>query len=238
MNKERLVGFLMIGLVIVIVVMYLSNRTGTQHLEDENEALQSQLDAAEESLEEDTTDSAVNESVTSIENDNAEENQNASNETNNNNTSSEALQSEIETYDTFVSEFIDTLMNYDDQKAKNEKLTQMTNESAQTYLKENYYILDDGQDISDIEDGEHEEGDFEPLEIDMDITSLDTYYTYSNNGVDVIALYQADTEAGDENFSGNYILKGTTSRENGEVKFDNITSVTSINDPNVNELYD
>lgn len=244
MNKERLVGIIMVGLVIVIIIMYLSNRTSTQNLEDENAALQSQLDAADENAEEDTTDSTENESVTSTEiedtdvSENTDENQSESQESNNNDNSSDALQSEIETYDTFVAEFIDTLMKYDNQEAKNDQLTQMTNESAETYLKENYYILGDGQDISDVEEGEHAEGDFEPLEIEMGVTSLDTYYTYTNNGVEVVAMYQADTEAGDDSFSGNYILKGTTSQEDGEIKFDNISSIVSINDPNADELYD
>lgn len=235
MNKERLVGFIMVGLVIVIVIMYLSNRTTAQKLEDENEELKSQLEEEQTSTEVNNSSSSFNEAGTALE---TEDTQNTSQETASGDNSSDVLRSEIESYDTFVSEFADILTSYDDQEEKNEQLNDMTTESAQTYLKENYYILDDDQDISDVEDGEHAEGDFEPLEIDMDITSLDAYYTYSNNGVEVIAMYQTNTEAGDENFSGNYILKGTINEVDGDIKFDTITSIVSINDPNADELYD
>lgn len=235
MNKERLVGFIMIGLVIVIVVMYLSNRTTAQKLENENNELKSQLEEEQTNTEIDTSSPSFNEAGTSSD---TENNQTTSQETASIENSGEALRSEIESYDTFVSEFVDILTSYDNQEEKNEQLQEMTTDSAQTYLEENYYILDDNQDISDVEDGEHAEGDFEPLEIDMDITSLDAYYSYSNNGVKVIAMYQTNTEAGDENFSGNYILKGAVNEVDGEIKFKTITSIVSINDPNADKLYD
>lgn len=231
MNRDRLIGFIMIGLVIVIIVMYVSNRTGNQQLESENEALRSDLEERQAKIDSNSSESSNEEA-------DAESTQSPTSNTINIEDSSELIQEEIETYDTFITDFIDTLMSYDDQEAKNEQLTQMTTESAQTYLKENYYILEDGQEISEGDHGEHTEGDFEPLEMDMEIASLDTYYTYTNNKIEVVTLYQMNTEAGDEKFSGNYILKGTLTEVDGEIKFDTITSVVAINNPNADELYD
>lgn len=231
MNKDRLIGFIMVGLVIVIIIMYVSNRTGNQQLESENEALRSDLEEAQAKTESNSSESSNEEA------DNESTQSSTSNPVNIED-SSELIQKEIETYDTFITDFIDTLMSYDDQESKNEKLTQMTNESAQTYLKENYYILENGQEIAESDHGEHTESDFEPLEMDMEIASLDTYYTYTNNKIEVVTLYQMNTEAGDEKFSGNYILKGTLTEIDGEIKFDTITSVVAINDPNAEELYD
>lgn len=231
MNKDRLIGFIMVGLVIVIIIMYVSNRTGNQQLESENEALRSDLEEAQAK-----TDS--NSSESSNEETNTESTQSLTANPINIEDSSELIQKEIETYDTFITDFIDTLMSYDDQEAKNKKLTQMTTESAQTYLKENYYILEDGQEISESDHGEHTEGDFEPLEMDMEIASLDTYYTYTNNKIEVVALYQMNTEAGDENFSGNYILKGTLSDTDDGIQFNDITSIASVNDPNADNLFE
>jgi len=231
MNKDRLIGFIRVGLVIVIIIMYVSNRTDNQHLESEIEALRADLEETQAKTDSNSSESSNEEAdtkSTQISTSNPVDIED----------SSELIQKEIETYDTFITDFIDTLMSYDDQEAKNEKLTQMTTESAQTYLKENYYILKDGQEISESDHGEHTEGDFEPLEMDMEIASLDTYYTYTNNKIEVVTLYQMNTEAGDEKFSGNYILKGTLTEVDGDIKFDKITSVVAINDPNAKELYD
>ena len=74
--------------------------------------------------------------------------------------------------------------------------------------------------------------------MDMEIGSLDTYYTYTNNRIEVVALYQMNTEAGDENFSGNYILKGTLSDTDDGIQFNDITSIASVNDPNADNLFE
>ncbi|WP_020006623.1 hypothetical protein [Salinicoccus albus] len=234
MSRDRLIGFIIVGLVIAIIILFIFNRTNSQQLENENAELQSKLEEAQ--AKESSNQNA----------DNPEDTENAENPTGEGGTSdsidienqSELIQSELETYDTFVSDFVDILMSYDDQKSKNEQLTNMTNESAQTYLKENYYILEDGQEVSEDEAGTHAEGDFEPLEMDMSIASIDTYYTYNNNNIEVVALYQTNTVADDEDFSGNYVLKGTLTKENGEIKFDTINSIVAINDPNAEELYE
>ena len=236
MNRDRLVGFIMVGLVFGIIMMFIFNRTNTQQLEAENTELQSKLEDAQAS--ESTNENAQQSKEMETENaENTSEESETSGAIDIEN-QSERIQSELDTYDTFISDFVDTLMSYDDQTAKNEQLTNMTNESAQTYLKENYYILEDGQEISDAESGTHAEGDFEPLEMDMSIVSIDTYYTYNNNNIEVVALYKTNTEADDEEFTGNYVLKGTLTQADGEIKFDTIHSVVAINDPNAEQLYE
>src|SRR5699024_4392738 len=143
MSRDRLIGFIIVGLVIAIIILFIFNRTNSQQLENENAELQSKLEEAQ--AKESSNQNA----------DNPEDTENAENPTGEGGTSdsidienqSELIQSELETYDTFVSDFVDILMSYDDQKSKNEQLTNMTNESAQTYLKENYYILEDGQEV-------------------------------------------------------------------------------------------
>lgn len=239
MNKDRLIGILMIGLIIIIILMYFFNSTNEKKIESENEELKSMLEK-ERKDSEDNSSTSTEDKNNSEEEGTSLEREKQNKETNeiNINDAGQLINNELSTYDKFVEEFITTLNIYDDQETKNELLYSMTNEEVQTYLKENYYILESSEQIeSDDEHGTHAEGDFEPLEMDMDLSSIQSYYTYSNNEVEVVTLYKMNTTAGEEKFSGNYILKGSLINENGEIKFNTIDSIVAINDPNAEELY-
>lgn len=229
MNRDRLIGVIMIGLILLIVIMFLSHRMNIEQLENQNATLESELENEQAKAEESTTDDAEEHTVEESENDSEETNVDFSNE---------ALLEEVEAYDNFVSNFVDVLMNFEAQEEKNLELKDMTAESAQTYLEENYFIIEDNQDITDAEEGERMEGDFEKLEVDMTVDYLDTYYMYKDNNIEVVALYQVETSAGDENFSGNYILKGTLSDADDGIQFNDITSIASVNDPNADNLFE
>lgn len=229
MNRDRLIGVIMIGLILLIVIMFLSHRMNIEQLENQNATLESELENEQAKAEESTIDDEEGQQLEESENDSEETNVDFSNE---------ALLEEVESYDNFVSNFVDVLMNFEAQEEKNLELKNMTDESAQTYLEENYFIIEDNQDITDAEDGERTEGDFEKLEVDMTVDYLDTYYMYRDNNIEVVALYQVETSAGDENFSGNYILKGTLSDTDDGIQFNDITSIASVNDPNADNLFE
>lgn len=227
MNKDRLIGGIMIGLVLMIIAMYFINSTSDKKIENENEELKALLN---EEREKNEKEEKVATGTSSKERETSNEEIENPDEINAN--------TEIDSYDEFIEDFINTLNIYDDQKTKNEALAAMTSGVAQTYLKENYYILEDGEQIEDNHDhGTHAEGDFEPLEMDMELTSLQSYYTVFNNRIEVIALYRLNTTAGEENFSGNYVLKGTLIEEDGATKFETLDSIVAINDPNASELF-
>lgn len=242
MNKDRLVGAIMIGLVLIIIGMYFLNSTNDKKVENENEELKALLNEEREKNERETT-SSTEETEGNNEEEERNETEDPSNETIesseiDSNNAGELISSELNSYDAFIEDFINTLNIYDDQEMKNEKLTSMTGEKAQTYLKENYYILEDGEQVENNEDhGTHAEGDFEPLEMDMELASMESYYTYVDNKIEVIALYRLNTTAGEEKFSGNYVLNGTLTKEDGEMKFETIDSIVAINDPNASELF-
>lgn len=238
MNKDRLIGIIMIGLIIIIILMYFFNSTNEKKIENENEELKSMLEREREVSEENpstsTEDSNNSEEDTSIENENKDEEKTEINV----NDAGKLISTELDTYDKFIEEFITTLNIYDDQETKNELLYSMSNEEVQAYLKENYYILESSEQTEDDDNhGTHAEGDFEPLEMDMELSSIQSYYTYTNNEIQVVTLYKMNTTAGEEKFSGNYILKGSLTNDNGEIKFNTIDSIVSINDPNAEELY-
>lgn len=238
MDRQRLIGVIMIVLVVVIIMMVFFGGTNEERLENENAELRTLLENEREN------------------NDASDEETQADNQTENdvdesapaNNQSSDAgelLANEITTYDEFMEDFVTTLNIYDNQEQKNETLLSMTNTQAQNYLKENYFILEDGEQVAADEDDEdseeehtHAEGGFEPLEMEMELNTMQSYYTYSNNQVEVVSLYRVDTEADDENFSGNYIFKGTLSNDNGNIMIGSIDSIIAISDPNANDLYD
>lgn len=239
MNKDRLIGMLMIGLIIIIILMYFFNNTNEKKIESENEELKSILERERE-VREDNSSTSKEENNNSEEQNNSieSENQNEQKDEININDAGELINNELSTFDEFIEEFITTLNIYDDQETKNELLYSMTNEEVQTYLKENYYILESSEQVEgDDEHGTHAEGDFEPLEMDMELSSIQSYYTYTNNEIEVVTLYKMNTTAGEEKFSGNYILKGSLINENGEIKFNTIDSIVAINDPNAEELY-
>lgn len=229
MNRNRLIGVIMIGLILLIVIMFLSHRMNIEQLENQNATLESELENEQSKAEGSTTDDSEEHTVEESENDSGEKNVDFSNET---------LLEEVEAYDNFISNFVDVLMNFEAQEEKNLELKDMTAESAQTYLEENYFIIEDNQDMSDAEEGERMEGDFEKLEVDMTVDYLDTYYMYKDNNIEVVAFYQVETSAGDENFSGNYILKGTLSDADDGIQFNDITSIASVTDPNADNLFE
>lgn len=241
MNKDRLIGILMIGLIIIIIMMYFFNSTNEKKIENENEELKSMLEKSREDNE-DRKQTSTDETNNNIEDDTSEESESQSQKNKdteiNVDDAGELINNELGNYDEFIEEFITTLNIYDDQETKNELLYSMTNEKVQTYLKENYYILENSEQLEDAHNhGDHTEGDFEPLEMDMDLSSIKSYYTYTNNNIEVVTLYKMNTTAGDEKFSGNYVLKGSLTNENGEIKFNRIDSIVAINDPNAEELY-
>ena len=227
----------MIALVAVIIVMVFFGGTNEERLENENAELRTLLENERENNDATDEDTQTNEQTESDENETTPVN-------NQGGDSSEILVNEIASYDDFMEDFVTTLNIYDDQEQKNETLLSMTNTQAQNYLRENYYILEDGEQVdaddeeSEEEEHTHAEGGFEPLEMEMELNTIQSYYTYSNNQVEVVSLYRVDTTAGDENFSGNYIFKGTLSNENDNIIIDSIDSIIAISDPNANDLYD
>ena len=238
MDRQRLIGLIMIVLVAVIIVMVFFGGTNEERLENENAELRTLLENEREN--DNTTDeeTQADEPAENDENETTPDN-------NQGGDSSELLANEVATYDNFMEDFVTTLNIYDDQEQKNESLLSMTDTQAQNYLRENYFILEDGEQVDADENDEdseeahtHAEGGFEPLEMEMELNRIQSYYTYSNNQVEVVSLYRVDTEADDENFSGNYIFKGTLSNDNGNIIVDSIDSIIAISDPNANDLYD
>lgn len=228
----------MIALVFVIIVMVFFGGKNEEQLENENAELRTLLENERENNDaSDEETQADNQTENDVDESTPANNQSSD--------ASELLANEITTYDEFMEDFVTTLNIYDNQEQKNETLLSMTNTQAQNYLKENYFILEDGEQVAADEDDEdseeehtHAEGGFEPLEMEMELNTMQSYYTYSNNQVEVVSLYRVDTEADDENFSGNYIFKGTLSNDNGNIMIDSIDSIIAISDPNANDLYD
>ena len=228
----------MIALVFVIIVMVFFGGKNEEQLENENAELRTLLENERENNDaSDEETQADNQTENDVDESTPANNQSSD--------ASELLANEITTYDEFMEDFVTTLNIYDNQEQKNETLLSMTNTQAQNYLKENYFILEDGEQVAADEDDEdseeehtHAEGGFEPLEMEMELNTMQSYYTYSNNQVEVVSLYRVDTEANDENFSGNYIFKGTLSNDNGNIMIDSIDSIIAISDPNANDLYD
>jgi len=238
LDRQRLIGLIMIALVAVIIVMVFFGGTNEERLENENAELRTLLENERENNNTTDEDTQTNEQTENDENETTPVNNQGGN-------SSEKLVNEIASYDDFMEDFVTTLNIYDDQEQKNETLLSMTNTQAQNYLRENYFILEDGEQVEADEDDQeseeehtHAEGGFEPLEMEMELNTIQSYYTYSNNQVEVVSLYRVDTTADDENFSGNYFFKGTLSNENGNIIVDSIDSIIAINDPNTNDLYD
>lgn len=238
MDRQRLIGLIMIALVFVIIVMVFFGGKNEEQLENENAELRTLLENERENNDaSDEETQADNQTENDVDESTPANNQSSD--------ASELLANEITTYDEFMEDFVTTLNIYDNQEQKNETLLSMTNTQAQNYLKENYFILEDGEQVAADEDDEdseeehtHAEGGFEPLEMEMELNTMQSYYTYSNNQVEVVSLYRVDTEANDENFSGNYIFKGTLSNDNGNIMIDSIDSIIAISDPNANDLYD
>lgn len=228
MNRDRFIGVIMIGLVALIIFMYFSYSKKEENIEQENAELRNMIDQKRvENVDEEQYESEEKLQSDEVEIDN---------------TNGIALiNKEIKSYDKFIEDFINTLNISEDQNNKNKLLKEMSTEEAQVYLRENYYILDQEEIDDDTEGGEahdaHTEGNYEPLEMDMELSNLNSYYTFDAGAINVLSIYSVNTTAGDENFSGNYILKGTITSEDGKFKFNKIDSIVGVNEPSSDEIF-
>lgn len=224
MNKERMTGFIMLALLIIITVVYFVFSGQVKTLEAENERLRDAIVEAEDTKKFSTTEDEIVEKES---------------QTDSKQYHSEA---ELEKYNLFMETFIEEIFTNQDVDAQKEQLEQMTSEAAYQYLEENYYVLENAE-ASDYAhdheaDGKLTEGEYEAYELNSELNHIQTFYTATENSIETLTLFQLMTNAEEETFTGNFVIKGElTSDDENNIVFDSIESITSLNDPNSEALF-
>ena len=247
MKKEKMIGFIMLALVIAITGLYFIFNGQVKNLEDENSRLREAVATNEseknfstteneESNNEKDTENETNESIQE------EETTDESSESNTETVDDSTLQNglnQLNEYDEFISSFINQIFASNDVEEQRTQLNEMTTDNAYQYLLENYYVLGeiDENEFSDAPEGTAMEGSYESLELDAEVRSLQTFYTFNGESIETIALFQLVTDAGEETFSGNFILNADIAQTENGLQITNVKSITAFNEPNADQLF-
>lgn len=247
MKKEKMIGFIMLALVIAITGLYFIFNGQVKNLEDENSRLREAVATNEseknfstteneESNNEKDTENETNESIQE------EETTDESSESNTETVDDSTLQNglnQLNEYDEFISSFINQIFASNDVEEQRTQLNEMTTENAYQYLVENYYVLGeiDENEFSDAPEGTAMEGSYESLELDAEVRSLQTFYTFNGESIETIALFQLVTDAGEDTFSGNFILNADIAQTENGLQITNVKSITAFNEPNADQLF-
>ena len=247
MKKEKMIGFIMLALVIAITGLYFIFNGQVKNLEDENSRLREAVATNESEKNFSTTENEESNNETDIENENSESIQeeetiDESSESNTEIVDESTLQSglnQLNEYDEFISSFINQIFASNDVEEQRTQLNEMTTDNAYQYLVENYYVLGeiDENEFSGAPEGTAMEGSYESLELDAEVRSLQTFYTFNGEGVEAIALFQLVTDAGEDTFSGNFILNADIEQTENGLQITNIKSITAFNEPNADQLF-
>lgn len=247
MKKEKMIGFIMLALVIAITGLYFIFNGQVKNLEDENSRLREAVATNEseknfstteneESNNEKDTENETNESIQE------EETTDESSESNTETVDDSTLQNglnQLNEYDEFISSFINQIFASNDVEEQRTQLNEMTTDNAYQYLVENYYVLGeiDENEFSDAPEGTAMEGSYESLELDAEVRSLQTFYTFNGESIETIALFQLVTDAGEDTFSGNFILNADIAQTENGLQITNVKSITAFNEPNADQLF-
>lgn len=248
MKKEKMIGFIMLALVIAITGLYFIFNGQVKNLEDENSRLREAISTNESEKNFSTTENEESNSNESVDIEDSETNQQeeatdgTSEESNSEIIEDSTLQSglnQLNDYDEYISSFINHIFASDDVEEQRTQLNEMTSENAYQYLVENYYVLEeiDEDEFSDAPEGTAMEGSYETLELDAEVRSLQTFYTFNGESIETVALFQLVTDAGEDTFSGNFILNADIAQTENGLQITNIKSITAFNEPNADQLF-
>lgn len=246
MDRDRLQGIIMIGCVIFSIVIYLFMNSQVNSLEQENEEISNQLSEArsnnQSNNESNSNDIPSNDNTNNEDNSSTEENESTTeSETNDESASTnEPSETNEEAYDEVIDNLLNTIYTVDDMEQREGQLEPITTENSNQYLRENYFLLTEEdletmQESSDVDS--QEEGGFEPYELEMEVTNTQKYYKTNNGQTEFVTMFQLITQTEDDNFSGNFVFKGTIEEDESDIKVDEIQSITPLNDPNSNDLF-
>lgn len=248
MKKEKMIGFIMLALVIAITGLYFIFNGQVKNLEDENSRLREAVATNESEKNFSTTENEESNKETDTENENSEsiqeeETTDESSESNTETVDESTLQSglnQLNEYDEFISLFINQIFASNDVEEQRTQLNEMTTDNAYQYLVENYYVLGeiDENEFSDAPEGTAMEGSYESLELDAEVRSLQTFYTFNGDSIETIALFQLVTDAGEDTFSGNFILNADIAQTENGLEVTNIKSINAFNEPNADQLFE
>lgn len=248
MKKEKMIGFIMLALVIAITGLYFIFNGQVKNLEDENSRLREAVATNESEKNFSTTENEQSNSDNTTENESNESNQEETTTEENSESNVETvddstLQSglnQLNEYDEFISSFINQIFASNDVEEQRTQLNEMTSDNAYQYLVENYYVLGeiDENEFSDAPEGTAMEGSYESLELDAEVRSLQTFYTFNGDSIEAIALFQLVTDAGEDTFSGNFILNADITQTENGLEVTNIKSINAFNEPNADQLFE
>jgi len=134
----------------------------------------------------------------------------------------------------FTEDFIKTLNDNSDIENTNERSKSYTTGQAQDYLIENFYIHE-GNKISTegVENKKNKdvtEG-YIQKEVSIDTENIRTYIKETGeNEAEGISTYQTVSYIGEDSTVGNFILKASYVRDDGEWKINKISSIAPVSD--------
>lgn len=237
MNKERMIGFMMLALLIVITIVYFVFSSEVKNLEAENERLREAI--LEQEKKSSTTVPSSDKSET--ESNEVEQSENETTETDENSEASDQNTNinQMNDYDIFITEFIEQVFTNKDIEQQRVELEAMTSDNAYQYLRENYYVLDavEEANLNNPTEDTAMEGEYESLELESELNDVKTYYTINGDVIESFTVFKLVTDADGETFSGNFVLKSELSRGNNGVQIQEIKTITSLNEPNADQLF-
>lgn len=235
MSKEKMTGFIMLALLIIIIVLYFVFNGQIKTLEEENNRLRDAVIEAENNSQKNYS-TTVNESTenTSEKSVEVKEKENIDSEI-----EETSYLNKLEKYDVFMNEFAEQIFINRDIEEQREQLEKMTSKNAYQYLNENYYILEavEESDFKEVPEGTTSEGDYESLELESEVNEIQTYYTFNGENIEALTIFQLVTDAGEETFRGNFILKGELKEGDNGIQMENIKTITSLNEPNADQMF-
>lgn len=237
MSKEKMTGFIMLALLIIITVLYFVFNGQIKTLEEENNRLRDAVIEAENNNQKNSS-ITVNEST-----ENTSEKSGEVKEKEKENIDSEIEETsylnKLEKYDVFMNKFAEHIFINRDIEEQREQLEKMTSKNAYQYLNENYYILEavEESDFKEVPEGTTSEGEYESLELEAEVNEIQTYYTFNGENIEALTMFQLVTDAGEETFSGNFILKGELKESDNGIQMENIKTITSLNEPNADQMF-